>query len=107
MALKQADKERLALYSSRCKTCKHLDPAEAKAYSVCHYTKGNEHCPAAEIQFVVVGAAYRMAKQVLTARDRRDLVVETEILAKVAKQPEAFQERFYAALENPNPESIL
>jgi hypothetical protein len=94
-------KEHLALYSSSCKVCGHLDPQEPKKFSSCHYSKGNVHCPAAEIQIVVVGKAYRYAQQVLAARNLRDASAEARILAIVAKQSAAFQERFYAALENP------
>jgi len=95
-------KEYLQLYSTSCKTCAHLDPQETKKYTNCHYTKGNKHCPASEIQIVVVGKAHRYAKLVLAARNNRDPKAEGRILATVAKQSPAFQERFYAALENPS-----
>jgi len=93
-------KEFLALFSKRCKSCKHLDPDEAKAWVSCHFSKGNEHCPAAEIQFIIVGEAYKLAKQVLLARDTRNTAEEARILAKVARESDGFKERFYAALEN-------
>jgi hypothetical protein len=95
-------KEFLQLYSASCKTCNHLDPQETKRYSSCHYTKGNKHCPASEIQIVVVGKAYRYAHLVLAARNKRDPKAEGRILSIVSKQSPAFQERFYAALENPS-----
>lgn len=50
---------------------------------------------------VVVGAAYRLARQVLAARDRRDAKEEARILALVAKEIPEFQERFYSAIEHP------
>ncbi|QBQ74551.1 hypothetical protein BcepSauron_171 [Burkholderia phage BcepSauron] len=92
--------EYLQLYSRKCKTCKHLDPSEAKAYSTCHFSKGNEDCPAREIRFTIVGKANRMARQVLAARDARDAQAEAKILALVAQEDEAFRERFYFALES-------
>lgn len=94
-------RERFAIYSRKCKTCKHLDPGETKAYIVCHFSKGNTHCPAQGVQMVVVGAAYRLARQVLAARDRRDAKEEARILALVAKEIPEFQERFYSAIEHP------
>jgi hypothetical protein len=97
----QDKRERLAIYSPKCKTCKHLDPAETKAYILCHFSKGNSHCPASEVQIVVVGAAYRLAKQVLAARDKRDAKEEARIFARVAKEIPEFQERFYSAIEHP------
>jgi hypothetical protein len=98
--MKEKQRESLALFSRRCKTCKHLDPEESKAWVSCHFTKGNEHCPAQEIQFIIVGEAYRLAKQILLARDVRNAAEEAKILAKVARESQTFQERFYAALEN-------
>lgn len=94
-------RERFALYSRNCKSCKHLDSAETNLYTKCHFSKGNDQCPAAEVEIVVVGAAYRMARQVLAARDKRDAKEEARILAAVAKESEAFQERFYSAIEHP------
>lgn len=97
---KQRDtREHLALFSQDCKRCKALDPAEKMTYTACHFSKGNEYCPASEIQIVVVGAAYRLAKQLKGARDQRDAQAEARIMAKVAKETEAFQERFYQAIE--------
>lgn len=96
---KRDEREHLALFSQDCKRCKHLDPAEKTAYTQCHFSKGNEYCPASDIQIVVVGAAYRLAKQLRAARDQRDATTEARIMAKVAKETEAFQERFYQAIE--------
>ena len=98
----EKEKEFLQLYSTNCKCCSYLDAQEKKKFTACHYTKGNPHCPAAEIQIVVVGKAYRYAQHVLQARNSRDAEAEARILATVAKQSPAFQERFYAALENPS-----
>jgi hypothetical protein len=94
-------KEHLALYSNNCKRCRHLDPSEPTAFAKCHFSKGNKYCPASELQIVIVGQAYRYAGLVIAAREHRDPKAEARILAIVAKQPGAFQERFYSALENP------
>jgi hypothetical protein len=94
-----SDKEYLALYSENCKRCKYLDPQEKRRYK-CHYTKGNKHCPAAEVQIVIVGRAMRYAEQVRVARDKRDTATELKVLSLVSKQSDAFKERFYSTLEN-------
>lgn len=94
-------RDRLALYSIKCKKCKHLDPAEKTAYMNCHHSKGNKYCPAKGVQIVVVGRAYRLAEQCRAARDRRDAQKEAAVMASVAKENEAFRERFYTALETP------
>ncbi|MGF3990450.1 hypothetical protein ACQX7T_14440 [Staphylococcus aureus] len=92
--------EFLQLYSRQCKTCKHLDPEETKAYTKCHFSKGNEDCPAREIRFTIVGKAFRLARQVRAARDARDTATAASLLAEVLKLNEAQQERFYFALES-------
>jgi hypothetical protein len=99
-------RERFGLYSDNCKRCKHMDPREKRAWSVCHFSKGNEYCLASQVRFTIVGKAYRFARQVLSARDHRDAETEAKILALVAKEDADFQERFYYAIENPpKPES--
>lgn len=90
----------LQLYSRNCKSCKHLDPTEKKGWSSCHYSKGNEECPASEIRFTITGKATKLARQVLAARDARNAEAEANILAAVSKEDSAFQERFYFTLEN-------
>ena len=96
------EKDHVAIYSDNCFECQHLVPSKTKKFSTCHFTKGNTHCPAQGVLLVVVGKAYRYAHQVLAARNLRDASAEARILATVAKQSVAFQERFYAALENPS-----
>ena len=94
------EKEYLQLYNANCKRCSYLDPDETKRFSSCHYSKGNEFCPAREIQIVVVGKAKRYAAQVLSARESRNAEAEAKILELVAKRSKAFIERFYFYLEN-------
>jgi hypothetical protein len=84
----------LALYSSKCKRCKHLDPEEPKAFTKCHSSAGNSLCPASEVQFAVVGEAKRFAQAVRRARVKGDIDEEVRILQEVAKRPPAFQHKF-------------
>jgi hypothetical protein len=98
---KRDNRDYLALYSTKCKKCQHLDPAEKTAFVNCHFSKGNRYCPARGVQIVVVGRAYRLAEQVRRARQKRDAEKEARVMALVAKETEAFRERFYTALETP------
>jgi hypothetical protein len=93
-------KERVALFSKLCKKCGHLDADEPKRYSKCHYSKGNEFCPAGEIQLVIVGKAHKYAQQVIAARNARDVGAEARILQLVEKGSKDFIERFYFYLEH-------
>ena len=92
-------KEHLALYSTLCKKCGHLDPDEPKKYVKCHYSKGNKFCPAEEVQIVIAGKAQKYAEQVLAARNQRNPQAEVKILELVKAKSKAFVERFYYYLE--------
>ena len=93
-------KDILALYSSKCKQCGHLDPAEPKKYSTCHFSKGNTECPASEVQFAIVGKAKGLALRLVKARANRDATTEAKILTEVAGQSAAFKARFYSVLDS-------
>jgi hypothetical protein len=49
------EKTELKLYAQKCVTCIHLFPrhSDATSHVSCHYSKGNDMCPASELQFVV------------------------------------------------------
>lgn len=86
--------DHLALYSRKCKTCKHLDSEEGTAYDECHFSKGNNDCPAKEVQFAVVGLARRLADSMRKAQARSDIPRQVKILQTVAKRSTAFQQKF-------------
>ncbi len=100
MTVAKEPKEMFALYSADCMTCNHLSETGKVAYVKCHYSKGNEQCPAAEVRFVVVGEALDYARRVLVARDKRFPKREARLMAYVGTQSEAFRSKFYDALEN-------
>jgi hypothetical protein len=89
----------LALYSAKCKRCKHLDPEESKAYTKCHFTSGNTECPAQEVQFAIVGEVKRFATAIKKARAAGDLDREVAILNEVARRPVAFQHKFRESIQ--------
>lgn len=84
----------LALYSSKCKRCGHLDPEEERKFKSCHFSSGNKECPAQEVQIAVVGEAKRLAALCKKARANKDLTKEIKILNKVSKRSAAFQQKF-------------
>lgn len=92
--------EALAIYSSKCLKCSHLVDGGKKAYVTCHYSKGNEECPAQEVRIVPVGQAVRFAKAVKKARSKRDLKKEAELLKVVSTKSKEFQSRFYDFLQS-------
>lgn len=95
-----ADKEYLALYTKNCLNCSHLVETGKIAYSKCHWTKGNNLCPAKDLAIVIVGKAKRYSDLVKKARSKRDAAKETSLMEFVSKQSAAFQSKFYDYLEN-------
>jgi hypothetical protein len=93
--------DHLALYSRKCKTCKHLDPEEKVAQTDCHFSKGNNDCPAKEVQLVVVGMARRFAETMKRAQSKSDIPKQVEILQAVEKRSLAFQHKFKEWLAKP------
>jgi len=82
-------------------TCQHLSPETGtRDFQDCHYKKGNKQCPAAEVQFAVVGEALVYARRVLRARDKRHPKREARLMKYVGTQSAAFQSRFYEYLDN-------
>lgn len=94
------DIEFFALYSANCMKCKHLSETGVREFEDCHFSQGNNQCPAAEVRFVVVGEALDYARRVLRARDRRKPTREAKLMKYVAEQSPAFQSRFYEYLDN-------
>ena len=49
------NKNLFKLHSVKCVSCIHLFPTHpnAKAHNSCHFSKGNELCPAQEVQFII------------------------------------------------------
>lgn len=93
------ERELLALYSQNCLKCSHLVDVGTRAFNRCHYTQGNKECPAKEVALVVVGKARQYAQRVLKARTERNLPAEANLLGLVAKESEAFQEKFRLSLD--------
>lgn len=92
--------EFIALYSKDCYECSALRSDATKVFKQCHFSVGNEFCPASGLRFVTVGEAYRLAKLVHAARDKRDAQEEAKLLRKAASLDEYARERFYAAVED-------
>jgi hypothetical protein len=92
--------EFIAVYSKDCFECGHLRSDSTKFFKACHFSQGNDFCPAAGVRLVTVGEAYRLAKQVHAARDVRDAQEEAKLLRKAAALDEHARERFYAAVED-------
>ena len=90
----QAEPDYLALYSSNCLKCSYLIEGASKKFK-CHYSKGNEQCPASELRITITGKSEQFIKRLRKARSTRNATAEAEIWAEISKESRAFQVRLY------------
>lgn len=81
----------LELHSSKCVTCSHLFPThpKAKAHNSCHYKKGNDRCPAAELRFVIGVDKNEQVENILKSFEEDDiqgLIEQLNTLVKIPKE---------------------
>ena len=72
------------LFSKNCLNCKHLCPDAAKEiFTKCHYTKGNENCPAKEVKFVISLPHESIARKLLRAHLSNDASRLSDLMARL------------------------
>ena len=59
----------LSLFGSGCLDCKHLVEGGEMDYRVCHFNKGNKHCPASSIKIQFVGEKVKWESKVNKVKD--------------------------------------
>lgn len=70
-----SEKTELKLYSQKCVSCISLFPRHTKATSHvdCHFSKGNDMCPASELQFVVAVNKKSKLDNILESFEKDDI----------------------------------
>jgi uncharacterized protein YqeY len=81
-------------YKEQCIACTHYNPSGAKTFNNCHYSRGNDLCPAATRIASVGFSAERAAQRYAEAAANNDYAKMQKILAKVMAQPEQVQAHF-------------
>jgi len=94
----KADPDALALYSSNCLKCSYLVEGATKKFSKCHFSRGNELCPASEIRIVITGKTSLYLQRLKKARAKKDAKAEAEVWAAISKESPAFQARMYEVI---------
>lgn len=87
----------MQVFVPECLTCGYLVTGATKERPIpqCHYSKGNTHCPAAEVKIVVAGKAFLYAEKVAAARQERNIRNEVRYLNLVKKESPQFQSIFF------------
>lgn len=91
--------EYLAIYSEKCLKCSHFVEGAKHTYTKCHFSHGNDFCPAKEVKILVTGRMRSLKRKLSKARSERNPELELEVWNEVAKQSNAFKVRFYKLLE--------
>ena len=87
------------IYSQKCLGCGHLVSFAEKKYKSCHFTAGNEHCPASSLQIVVRIPIEKIVRMFLTAERMNDSSRLSRLYAKLALKPDWYQSRVNQALK--------
>lgn len=75
------------VYSKKCLNCVHLCPTIGKkAYSDCHYSKGNDSCPAQEIKVVVMLPYETISNRLFDAHIKGDAATMASLMARLNRQ---------------------
>ena len=100
----EEDKEEavLQVYSKNCVSCKELvtfAEVSHKAKHKCHFTQGNEDCPAQDIKITLHVPIDMYVRGLLNAERNNDSVKLAKRYAQVAKMDEWVQSRVFKELE--------
>lgn len=75
------------VHSKKCLNCTHFAPNIAKkVYYDCHYSKGNENCPASEVKVVVMLPYETIANALLKAHVTGDAAKMSSLMARLNRQ---------------------
>ncbi len=90
-------KGNLYVYSKKCLNCVHLCPTIGKkAYSDCHYSKGNDSCPAQEIKVVVMLPYETISNRLFDAHIKGDAATMASLMARLNRQDQDEVEKVLA-----------
>ncbi|WYW02783.1 hypothetical protein Peetri_00195 [Pseudomonas phage vB_PpuM-Peetri] len=78
-------KDRFLIYSNKCLGCKHLVDGAKKTYTACHYSEGNERCPAQYVQIVTGVDIHALATELANAIRANDSKKYDRVNAKIGK----------------------
>jgi hypothetical protein len=100
------------IFSANCIRCSHFTtvlsnvrlkgqkkPIQVKPFSNCHWSKGNDACPARELRMVIGVNARSYARKMIETAMARDTDGLAELEAKLTRYDEEVQQQVYDAKE--------
>ncbi len=77
----------LYVHSRKCLNCVHLAPTVGKkVYSDCHFSKGNDNCPASEVRIVIMLPYEVIATRLYKATVSGDAATLSSLSARLNRQ---------------------
>lgn len=88
------NRHKIFLYSSNCLSCYSLcSHAEAKAFTSCHFSKGNIYCPAKDVSLRIGGDYKTIASKIVESMRKNDLASVTRKMNRLKrKEPQEQKE---------------
>lgn len=94
----QVDNGVLEIYKAKCLGCGHLAPHLEQKFNKCHFTKGNDQCPASSVQILIGIPLDNIVRAFLVAEQTGDNARLGRLYAQLAQKPEWQQQRITGAL---------
>lgn len=88
----------LTIFKHECLNCISLYANGTKQYKKCHFTEGNEDCPASQVKIVVGIPVGRLIKRILDAEELGEAESLTEVYAKISTKDPDVQALFFQEL---------
>jgi hypothetical protein len=98
--VQEIDSGVLEIHSEKCLRCNHLTPHAEKKFNNCHFSRGNERCPAASVQILIGIPLDRIVASFLAAEDTGDNARLGRLYAQLATKPSWQQQRIQESLAN-------
>jgi hypothetical protein len=93
------DEALVEVHDSKCLNCSHLVSFATKKYKNCHFSKGNEHCPAQSVKITIRIPVEKIVRRFIVAMKTGDNERLGQLYTKLAKHESWYQERITTALK--------
>lgn len=92
------DNGTLEIYRPECLKCKALVPHEEKTWKKCHFSAGNERCPAQSVKIVVGIPVDSIVQAFIVSEQTANMERLARLYAQLSTKPEWQQQQITAAL---------
>lgn len=95
------------VYKKKCLKCKALVPWAEKTYTQCHFSNGNENCPAQSMQIKIRIPMEDIVPRFLAAEEQNDTARLVSLFSNLGEKEQWVQDAVHAALRKARAERAL